>query len=132
MNTSEFFSKHFSVDEADAWIPRLRPLFDRIHSALAAVREDVEVLHHNLVHLGNGGGIDVAHYFAEDGVLEAALTEIQDAGILIKDVSRGLVDFPAILDGREVLLCWELSEGDRVEFYHDIQAGYGGRRSLER
>ena len=50
-------------------------------------------------------------------------------GVQVKDFDRGLLDFPHILDGREVFLCWELDEDD-IEFWHDIDAGYAGRERL--
>jgi hypothetical protein len=49
--------------------------------------------------------------------------------IQIKDIARGLIDFPAIVAGREVFLCWEQGEED-IEFWHDLDAGYAGRERL--
>jgi hypothetical protein len=54
------------------------------------------------------------------------LAEFQQREILIKDLDRGLIDFPAILSGNEVFLCWEQGEDD-IEFWHDLDAGYAGR-----
>lgn len=56
--------------------------------------------------------------------------EIQSLGIVIRDVDRGLIDFPAVRDGREVYLCWQLDEGE-IAFWHDIEAGFGGRQPLD-
>ena len=53
-----------------------------------------------------------------------------EAGIVLRDIDRGLIDFPAIVDGREVYLCWELGE-DEVDYWHDPDAGFGGRQPLE-
>ena len=58
------------------------------------------------------------------------LGEIQDRGIVVRDIDRGLIDFPAILDGREVYLCWELDE-DGIGFWHDLESGFGGRQPLD-
>ena len=49
----------------------------------------------------------------------------------MRDLDRGLVDFPALRDGREVYLCWVESEEEGVAFWHDLDAGYGGREPLE-
>jgi hypothetical protein len=57
------------------------------------------------------------------------LAEFQNREIVIKDIERGLVDFPAIIGGREVFLCWEKDEED-IEFWHDIDSGYAGRERL--
>ena len=61
--------------------------------------------------------------------LNVQIRRLQDVGVQIKDFERGLVDFPHIRDGREVFLCWELSEDD-IEFWHDIDAGYARRERL--
>ena len=61
---------------------------------------------------------------------EGCLSEIQELGIVVRDVDRGLIDFPAIHDGREVYLCWQLDE-QTVGFWHDLESGYGGRRPIE-
>ena len=79
---------------------------------------------------GNGGGApgrEVGEAFLE---VRELLGEIQELGIVVRDIDRGLIDFPAILDGREVYLCWELDE-DAIGFWHDLESGYGGRQPLE-
>jgi hypothetical protein len=55
--------------------------------------------------------------------------EFQRREILIKDIDRGLVDFPSIIGGKEVFLCWEKDEDD-IEFWHDLDTGYAGRERL--
>jgi hypothetical protein len=61
--------------------------------------------------------------------LQEVLEEFQRREIQVKDVSRGLVDFPAIIGGKEVFLCWEQDEED-IEFWHDLDTGYAGRERL--
>lgn len=61
--------------------------------------------------------------------LHAVMREFQQREIQLKDLDRGLVDFPAIIGGREVFLCWEEGEED-VEFWHELDAGYAGREKL--
>ena len=58
-----------------------------------------------------------------------ALGEFERREILIKDIDRGLLDFPALISGKEVFLCWEKDEED-IEFWHDLETGYGGRERL--
>ena len=73
-----------------------------------------------------------------DGVLYATLlidftnelAELESLGVQLKDFERGLIDFPSLRDGRVVLLCWQLGEGDEVEWWHDVDAGYAGRTPL--
>ena len=61
--------------------------------------------------------------------LRSQLERVEKLGVVIKDIDRGLVDFPHLRDGREVFLCWELDEDD-IEFWHDTDAGYAGRERL--
>ena len=125
------FRKHFQLDEAQAWIPRLRRLFGQVRSTLADVREEVEAIKSQRYRLGgNGGGIDATRYFSGDQRLNEILAEIQEAGIVIQDVSRGLEDFPYILDGEEVLVCWQLDDEDELLWYHDLSSGFAGRTRL--
>jgi len=61
--------------------------------------------------------------------IDAFQTELESLGIQLKDRRIGLVDFPSELDGRRVLLCWRLGE-PAVQYWHDEDAGYAGRRPL--
>jgi len=61
--------------------------------------------------------------------IQHVLDEFRRREIFIKDPDRGLIDFPAIIGGREVFLCWQSGEGD-VEYWHDLESGYGGREPL--
>ena len=58
------------------------------------------------------------------------LETVERSGIVLRDIDRGLVDFPALLEDREVYLCWELGEED-VAYWHDLETGYGGREPLD-
>jgi hypothetical protein len=61
--------------------------------------------------------------------LQRAIAELQAADIVVRDVGRGLVDFPALRDGEEVYLCWLVSEPE-IEHWHELDAGFAGRRPL--
>lgn len=78
----------------------------------------------------NGGGEpgrQVGEAFLE---VRRLLATFEEAGIVVRDIDRGLIDFPAFRDDEEVYLCWEIGE-DAVEHWHDLESGYGGRRELE-
>ena len=84
----------------------------------------------------NGGGLtppDVATVAAEvqqaTAELVAVLEELERVGVQVKDLDRGLVDFPCLHRGRVVLLCWELGE-DEVAYWHGADEGYAGRKPL--
>jgi hypothetical protein len=59
------------------------------------------------------------------------LQEIQEMGVLVKDLDIGLCDFPHMMDGRIVYLCWKLGE-TQVQWWHEVNSGYSGRQPLER
>jgi hypothetical protein len=61
--------------------------------------------------------------------MQATVARIDDWGITLRDIDTGLIDFPALASGRQVWLCWRLGEGP-VEWWHELDAGFGGRRPL--
>ncbi len=61
--------------------------------------------------------------------LRNALAELQDADVVLRDLDRGLVDFPALREGDEVYLCWVEGEPE-IGFWHRPDAGYAGREPL--
>jgi hypothetical protein len=82
--------------------------------------------------LGQGrdlGGEEVNGWVRLLADLKGVLEEFQRREIQLKDLDRGLVDFPAFVGGKEVFLCWERDEPD-VEYWHDLDAGYAGRTAL--
>lgn len=122
--------RHFTVEEANALLPRVEPALRALRDARDRLTD--EELHEALSGAapGNGGGgpgRQVGEAFLE---VRRLLVEIQSLGIVIRDVDRGLIDFPAVRDGREVYLCWQLDEGE-IAFWHDIEAGFGGRQPLD-
>ena len=58
------------------------------------------------------------------------VNRIQDSGVLVKDLAIGLVDFPSLLDGEEIYLCWKLGE-DHIAFWHGIDEGFAGRKPID-
>ena len=71
-----------------------------------------------------------ARYVASLTVLAESVGQLEALGVQIKDYERGLVDFPSMRDGRVVLLCWQLGEGESIEWWHDVEAGFAGRQPL--
>jgi hypothetical protein len=124
------FEKHFSVEEANNLLPELRQLLERIQAVRSSLNISWEQAQPVLVVAPhNGGGKEASGYVADLTRLNALLQEFQRQGVVIKDIDRGLVDFPHWRDGREVYLCWELSEAE-VRFWHDLDSGYAGREPI--
>ena len=61
--------------------------------------------------------------------MQAAVARIDGWGITLRDIDTGLIDFPALVSGRQVWLCWRLGEGP-VEWWHELDDGFAGRRPL--
>ena len=123
------FDKHYTREEASRLLPQIRIWLGRLNE----LSENLERLDKRLTSLaGQGndiGGESVNNWIRTLAEMQEILAEFQSRSIFIKDLSRGLLDFPAIIGGREVFLCWELDE-EQVEFWHDLEAGYGGREPL--
>lgn len=62
--------------------------------------------------------------------LAAGIEQVTAMGIDIKSLDHGLIDFPSLHEGRVVYLCWRLGEGPTIRFWHDIDAGFAGRRPM--
>lgn len=124
------FQKHFTLDEARARLPFLRKTFQSIQRNKAAMEEAEVILKKTHEQTGGDlGGALVESFLESLAAVRDGLLAIAQQGIQIKDIDRGLVDFPSLRDGREVFLCWELDEDD-IEFWHDLDAGYAGRERL--
>ena len=61
--------------------------------------------------------------------MQAGVARIDELGVTLREIETGLIDFPALVSGRQVWLCWRLGEGD-IEFWHELAEGFGGRRAL--
>jgi len=123
------FDKHYTRDEARELLPQIRKWL----AELSRLREDelrYEKRLSSLAESGNDiGGETVNNWIRTLAALQQILAEFQHRRIFIKDLSRGLVDFPAIMAGKEVFLCWEQDEED-IEHWHDLESGFGGREKL--
>ncbi len=125
------FEKHFTLEEARASLPELRRIFERVHSLYTELQDlQSDYLKVQQVIRANGHGPKDTGFQVRLVELQQLVKEITDAGIEIKDVARGLIDFPHMRDGEEVFLCWELVEDD-INFWHSIEDGYPGRQPVD-
>jgi len=122
------FQKHYTRDEARALLPQIRRWLQKLSDS----RETLEENQRRLGGFASGedrGGALVNSSVRLMAEVQDVLMEFQARQIMVKDVDRGLIDFPALIDGKEVFLCWEKDEDD-IEFWHDIDSGYAGRERL--
>ena len=129
-DTGLVHNRHFTRAEANALLPQLTTMLSKLQEAKDDLT-DAEA-HEALGEAAptNGGGEEGKQVGVAFLEVRRVLEAIEQAGIVLRDIDRGLVDFPAVIDGREVYLCWELGEED-VAYRHDMDAGYGGRQPLD-
>jgi hypothetical protein len=122
--------RHFTREEANALIPQLSALLTQLREAKDELTDSEA--HEALAEAAptNGGGEEGRQVGVAFLEVRRLLEAVERSGIVLRDIDRGLVDFPALIDGREVYLCWELGE-DEVDFWHDLEGGYGGREPLD-
>ena len=121
--------RHYTLDEARAALPWVVETL-RVMRAARERLTDTEA--HEALHGGaptNGGGAPGKQVGEAFVALRAAAAAFDARGIVLRDLDRGLIDFPAVRDGREVYLCW-LEDEDDIGFWHDLDAGYPGRQEL--
>jgi hypothetical protein len=124
--------KIFTVEEANALLPEVRIItgkIQRAHRKLSRFRDEAKQAA-EAAEQGGGGMVNGVAYAAILTELTTQMAELEALGVQLKDFERGLVDFPSLRDGRVVLLCWQLGEGDELEWWHDVDAGFAGRTPL--
>jgi hypothetical protein len=124
--------KLFTIEEANALLPSVRQILKRIQRSrrrLKAFGKQAKLAAEG-AEQGGGGMAAGAQYAIILTDLTEEMTELEDLGVQLKDFERGLIDFPCMRDGRVVLLCWQLGEGDELEWWHDVDTGFGGRTPL--
>ncbi len=126
----------WTVDEANAVLPQLREIL----TVLIEQKSRAELAQASLQELemqrrGNGHDLEPELEFRRRRLREAvaqvrqSIEQVANMGCEVKDLDTGLVDFPSVRDGREVLLCWQMSE-PRVMYWHDPESGFAGRKPL--
>ena len=123
-------SRHYTVEQATAALPRVQEQIEQLRAAREGLHD--EEARGALAEAGplNGGGAPgrvVADAFM---TMRAALIELREMEVVLRDLDRGLVDFPSLRGGREVYLCWQEGDG-AIGYWHDPAAGFDGRLPLD-
>lgn len=122
--------QYFTLSEANEALKTIRPLMDEVQAIrLKVLANQPEAWPAIEKSAGNGGNKALSRLVQDFGRFDALIHQIQSAGAQIKDVNIGLLDFPALKDGREVCLCWKHGEGD-ISFWHEVEAGFAGRQPI--
>ena len=123
--------RYFTLAEADAALEAIRPWVEEIQSIRRKVlAHQPEVWPAIEKSAGNGGNPTLSKLVRDFERLDDLLHRIQATGALVKDLDTGLLDFPALREEREVYLCWQYGE-ERIAFWHEVEAGFAGRRPIE-
>jgi hypothetical protein len=128
------FSKLFTVEEANAMLPVLRPLLENVLEIIRRLKSKSEVVIRN--EKLDPDAPNLMDRLREDADIARLLhrvklrvDEIHGYGCICKGVEQGLVDFPCMLGPEVVFLCWQLGE-PAVNHWHRIEDGFAGRRAL--
>ena len=121
--------KFYSVEEANALVPKLKPLLERIRATQEELAQDKTVAAVREKASHNGGGLPARHLSELTRTLESDMHQLQEWGIVLRDPTIGLIDFFHERKGETVFLCWKLGEG-RVEWWHPVETGIAGRQHL--
>lgn len=142
-------TRFYDIDDANARIPEVRVILTTLRDQrdeLVRLR-DGALERQSMLEAGvpGGSGSHEAAHAEQDrdpelrrirlrmqgliDQMQAAVTQLDDWGITLRDIGTGLIDFPALVSGRQVWLCWRLGEND-IEWWHELSAGFSGRRLL--
>lgn len=123
--------KYYTPQEANNLLEIVRPMVaelmqisERIRSRQPEIWAVVEKS------AGNGGNPELSKLLPDFDRLDQILHRLQDMGIEIKDLTIGLIDFPAFKDGRVIFLCWKYNE-EKIQFWHEVEAGFAGRQPID-
>ena len=124
--------KLFTIEEANSLLPSVRPIVKSIQRSHRRVTSFQRTAQHAAegAESGGGGMVQGPRYARLLVDLSLGAGQLESLGVQLKDYSQGLIDFPSMREGRVVLLCWKADEGDQLEWWHDLEAGFGGRQPL--
>jgi hypothetical protein len=121
----------FTLEAANITLNIIRPLISEIQEIRQAIlKNQPEAWPAIEKSAGNGGNRALSAMVKDFEKLDTLVRQIQDMGVLVKDINLGLLDFPALREGREVYLCWKYGEGE-IAFWHEVEAGFAGRQPIE-
>lgn len=131
--------KTFTLDEAQAMLPVVESLLNRAIEARQAATELQEAMSElgRRIFLSGGMFLDIASVQKRRLTFEALVQRVKDSleeidaiGVQVKDLDSGLLDFPCLLEGETVLLCWKKGE-ERIGFWHRMDDGFRGRQPID-
>lgn len=123
------FSKHYTIEEARALLPSVRQWLEELSRHQDRLKTLDKRVGQVLASGADAGGPSVNQLARVLADCKTILQRFHSRDIQLKDLNRGLLDFPSWREGREVFLCWEKEEDD-IEYWHDLESGYAGRERI--
>jgi hypothetical protein len=132
--TIQGVARFYGIDEANARVAELRPLLEQLRADRAAVAElQAELIRARQTNGSSEHAEELARHEAQirDLVkrMQQAVAQVDGWGIHLRDIGSGLVDFPALANGRPIWLCWRLGENE-INWWHDVDKGFDSRLPL--
>lgn len=121
--------RHWSVEEANAALDVIGARVDRLRELLVRLEHADAADAFAEIHTLPGGGWPGRDVAEASLNLALGISLLEDSGVVVRDLERGLIDFPTLRDGEEVYLCW-LREEPTVSHWHSPDSGFAGRRPL--
>jgi len=122
---------YFTQEEANAAVEVIKPIMAEVMLIRQEILDQQPEAWPVIEKAAGNGGSQAASRLARSFErLDRLVHQIIDTGALLKDINTGLLDFPAWREDHEVYLCWRYGEA-RIAFWHEIEAGFGGRQPLE-
>ena len=129
--------KHYTRAEAETLLPRLEGMLRELQllrDELADQEEQYTALRTRVLSNGHHVHGNAQRVKMAIATLTAQITQrihaIAELDVIVKDLESGLVDFPALRNGRDIYLCWRLGE-DHIGWWHEVDSGFAGRQPLE-
>jgi hypothetical protein len=123
--------RYFTLEQANEALQIIRPIMEEVQAIrqkmLTSQPEAWTAIEKSV---GNGGNRALSAMIQDFEKLDSLVHRILETDVLIKDINIGLLDFPALRNGREVYLCWQYGEGE-IAFWHEVEAGYAGRQPID-
>ncbi|HUQ49856.1 MAG TPA: DUF2203 domain-containing protein [Terriglobales bacterium] len=131
--------KTFTLKEANMLLPVLDSLIKRAVEGKELVEQlekEFQDLHHKIF-LAGGTLVNITEVSLRKATRDKAVQSIKDSiaeihatGVQVKDLDKGLLDFPAEVEGEIVLLCWKIGEGHNIQHWHGVEEGFAGRKPI--
>jgi Uncharacterized conserved protein (DUF2203) len=121
--------RHWTLEEANQLRPIVGATVRRLRAAQRVLADGEFDADFELQAETTGGAWPGRDRAQASVVVALGFEQLERLDVVVRDLERGLVDFPALMDGREVYLCWLLDE-PRVTHWHAVEAGFAGRRPL--